>query len=73
VIRIFAPTGAQIVRAQALAANPNSPLEHQLGALCGDAIDELLPLVMDAPAGALHRLVLDITRHFDLELDGRVR
>lgn len=68
-IVINAPTGAQVVRAQELAQNGGT-VEEQLRMVCGDAADEVLPLVYAAPAGALNALVVDIMRHFDLDAGG---
>lgn len=69
-IVIEAPTGEQVARAQELAQNGGT-VEEQLRMVCGDAADDILPLVMAAPAGAMNALVMDIMRHFDLDAGGK--
>ena len=61
-IKIEAPSGQQVIDAQRQAANGD--LEEQLRTICGDAADEVLPLVKKAPGEVMGALVTDIMAHF---------
>ena len=61
-ITINEPTGAQVIEAQRLAATGD--VEAQLRCICGEAADEVVPLILGAPAGVMSALVVDIMRHF---------
>lgn len=63
VIHIKAPTGEQVMASQRV-ITVGGDVEEQLRLICGDAADELLPLVKAAPAGVMNALVEDIMRHF---------
>lgn len=62
VIRVKAPTGGQVLDMQA--AMETGSTEDQLRIICGDAADDVLPLVKAAPAGVMGALVTDIAEHF---------
>lgn len=59
---IDAPTGGQVIEAQRLAAVGD--LEAQLRVICGDAADDILPLIKSAPAGAMKEFLTDVMEHF---------
>lgn len=61
-IRVKAPTGQQSLDAYRL--SETGDIVEQLRVICGDAFDDIFPLVMDAPAGVLPALVTDIMEHF---------
>lgn len=62
VITISAPTGGQIIEAQRLAAQGD--LEAQLRVICGEAADEMLPLIKAAPGDAMRAFLTDVMAHF---------
>jgi hypothetical protein len=65
-IRVRTPTGGQVIAMQRALAE-GGDVEQQLRIICGDAADELLPLVKAAPAQVMNELVTDIMRHFGFD------
>lgn len=61
-LKIEQPNGAQVIEAQELAATGD--IKGQLRCICGDAADDVLPLLLKAPAGVMTALVTDIMQHF---------
>ena len=64
-IYIQQPTGGQMMDAQEMAAD--GKVRDQLRVLCGEAADEVLPLLTDAPGDVIGALVKDIMAHFGYE------
>lgn len=63
VIKIKSPTGEQVLEAQEMGADGN--VRDQLRVICGDAYDELMPLIQKAPGGVIGPLIKDIMEHFN--------
>lgn len=68
VITIEAPTGGQLMEAQKLAATGD--VEAQLRVICGDASDEVIPLIKQAPGHVMGALITDIMEHFGYSTAG---
>lgn len=63
--KVEAPTGEQVAEAQEL-ARVGAGVKDQIKVICGDASDDLLPLMMEAPAGAMNEFFEDVMKHFGM-------
>ncbi len=61
-IIVKTPSGEQLMKAQAL--GERGLVKDQLAIICGDAADDIIPLVKAAPGGAMGELISDIMAHF---------
>ena len=66
-ITIPQPTGSTLLDAEDL-MRAGATGRDQLANICGDAFDDLIPLIEQAPAGAVSALLADIMAHYGVEL-----
>lgn len=62
-ITITAPTGGQIIDAEKT-YREGGGIADAITTVCGDAADDVLKVVRDAPASAMNQLLLDLMDHF---------